>query len=91
MKKLIIGLVMALSAATFAPTANAQDVRIGVGTDRSSMTVRTERPAVRYEDRTTVRREPSRVRYYARANCRTVITTKWRDGNRVTVRKRICR
>lgn len=80
MKRIILASAVVAAAAlgSFASTgpAKAQGVVIGAG------------PSGVYVG--TGHRRHHWRRDYDYARCRTVVTTRWRHGNRITVRRRVC-
>jgi hypothetical protein len=79
MRKILIAAALALSAAALAPAApaNAQGVSVTIGSGGHHY---------RHYDRGYHRG----WRSYGYAHCRTVVTTRWHHGRRVTVRRRVC-
>jgi hypothetical protein len=80
MKRIVIASAV-LAAAAFGSfgsvsPANAEGVVIGAG------------PGGVYVG--TAHRHHHWRRDYGYARCRTVVTTRWRHGNRITVRRRVC-
>jgi hypothetical protein len=101
MRTLFIAALIAGSATLTGVPANAQsfdaDVTIGTSRDRHDDDYWVRRHDRGYHrgwrgdrsDRYTVRRT-YRPSYGLASDCRTVIRRIWRDGERVTIRRRIC-